>query len=45
MIGRDEETKRVTEFPFAQVTTIEIKNLDARFFAVADINPVAINCD
>src|SRR6266480_3531190 len=45
MIGRDEEAKRVTQFPFSQVMTLQIENLDAGVFAVAHVNQIAIDCD
>src|SRR6266566_9811758 len=41
MIGRDEEAKRVTQFPFSQVMTLQIENLDACVFAVAHVNQIA----
>src|SRR5438046_1472170 len=45
MIGRNEEAKRVTHLPFAEVATVQVENLDARVFAVAHVNQIAINYD
>src|SRR5207245_8213808 len=45
MSRRDKEAKRVTDLPFAEVATVQVENLDARVFAVAHVNQVAINCD
>ena len=43
MVGRDEETIRVTQLPFVEVATVQVENLDARVFAVAHVNQIAID--
>lgn len=45
MVGRDEEAKRVAQFPFPEIAPVQVENLDARVFAVADVNQIVIDRD
>ena len=44
MIGRNEEAEGVTEFPFTEVAAVQVENLNARVFAIAHVNQIAIDC-
>src|SRR5262249_54978019 len=45
MIARDKETERMAQSPFAQIPSVQVENLDAPIFAIADVDEVVVNDD